>query len=72
MRKNYNILFISHERKLGGATRSLIALAEQLQKIGHKVYVVVLLKIKPPCFIKNQNIRGCGQKSFTNHKDEDR
>lgn len=43
----YRILFISHERKLGGASRSLIAMAEQLQSMGHKVYVVVLLKNCP-------------------------
>ena len=47
LKKTYNILFISHERKLGGASRSLVALAEQLQSMGHKVYVVVLLKDCP-------------------------
>ena len=46
MRK-YTILFLSHERKLGGASRSLVALAEELQSMGHSIYVVVLLKKCP-------------------------
>lgn len=45
--KKYNILFISHERKLGGASLSLVALAKQLQQMGHTVYVVVLLRECP-------------------------
>lgn len=47
MERKYNLLFISHERKLGGASRSLMALAKQLQEMGHTVYVVVLLRRCP-------------------------
>lgn len=46
-KKKFNILFISHERKLGGASRSLVALAKELQLRGHNIYVVVLLKRCP-------------------------
>lgn len=41
-KRKFNILFISHERKLEGASRSLVALAKELQQRGHNIYVVVL------------------------------
>lgn len=40
----YNILFISHERKLGGANHSLIELVQGLRKLGNNVSVVVLYR----------------------------
>ena len=38
----YNVLFISHERKMGGANRSLTELASGLRDLGVNVSVVVL------------------------------
>ena len=40
----YNILFISHERKMGGANHSLIELVKGLQDLGNNVSVVVLYR----------------------------
>lgn len=40
----YNILFISHERKMGGANHSLVELVKGLQELGNKVSVVVLYR----------------------------
>lgn len=38
----YNILFISHERKMGGANFALIELIKNLKDAGNNVFVVVL------------------------------
>lgn len=38
----YNILFISHERKMGGANFALIELVKNLRDAGNNVFVVVL------------------------------
>lgn len=40
----YSILFISHERKMGGACHSLLELAKGLQDLGNHVTVVVLYR----------------------------
>lgn len=40
----YNILFISHERKMGGANHSLVELVKGLQDLGNNVSVVVLYR----------------------------
>lgn len=40
----YNILFIAHERKMGGASHSLTELAKGLQDLGNNVSVVVLYR----------------------------
>lgn len=40
----YNVLFISHERKMGGANHSLVELVEGLRELGHNVSVVVLYR----------------------------
>lgn len=39
-----NILFIAHERNLGGASKSLVTLTSELQKRGHQVAVILPLK----------------------------
>lgn len=39
-----NILFVAHERNLGGASRSLVTLAEELQEHGNKITVVIPMK----------------------------
>lgn len=39
-----NILLVAHERNLGGASKSLVTLADELQKKGNKVVVVVPFK----------------------------
>lgn len=36
-----NIMFIAHERNLGGASKSLVTLASEMKRKGHKVVVVV-------------------------------
>lgn len=41
MHENRNILYIAHERKLGGATRSLLALIGCLKDKGYQISVVV-------------------------------
>jgi len=41
MRAIMNILLVAHEKNLGGASRSLVALASELQKKGHKIIVVL-------------------------------
>lgn len=40
----HSILFISHERKMGGANLSLFDLIKELKKRGHIVYVAVLYR----------------------------
>lgn len=40
----YNVLFISHERKMGGANRSLMELASGLRDLGVNISVVVLYR----------------------------
>lgn len=40
----YNILFITHERKMGGANHSLVELVKGLQDLGNNVSVVVLYR----------------------------
>lgn len=40
----YNILFISHERKMGGSNHSLVELAKGLQDLGNHVSVVILYR----------------------------
>lgn len=42
-----NILYISHERKMGGANRSLFELTKEMKNKGHNVSVVVLHKNCP-------------------------
>lgn len=39
-----NIMIIAHERNLGGASKSLVTLASEMQRKGHKVMVVVPFK----------------------------
>ncbi len=39
-----NILLIAHERNLGGASKSLVTLADELQRRGNKVVVIVPFK----------------------------
>lgn len=39
--KSLKILYIAHERKLGGATLSLLSLLDEMKKRGHEIYVVV-------------------------------
>lgn len=39
--KKLNILYVAHERKLGGATLSLLTLIDEMKARGHRVYVVV-------------------------------
>ncbi len=46
MRK-LRIMYISHERKMGGANLCLLELAKEMKKRGHEVYVTVLLKNCP-------------------------
>lgn len=52
-----NILFITHEMNMGGASKSLVTLASELQDRGHKV-VVVLPAIKGKVYeaLKEKNI----------------
>lgn len=40
----YNVLFISHERKMGGANHSLVELVKGLRDLGHNISVVVLYR----------------------------
>lgn len=40
----YNILFIAHERKMGGANHSLVELVKGLQDLGNNVSVAVLYR----------------------------
>lgn len=40
-KKSLNILYVAHERKLGGATISLLSLIEEMKAKGHKIYVIV-------------------------------
>lgn len=42
-----NILYIAHERLLGGASLSLVTLADEMKKRGHKVGVVVPFYFSP-------------------------
>lgn len=56
----YNILFISHERKMGGANHSLVELVKGLQELGHNVSVVVLYR---GCQI-DKKLRGMGVETF--------
>lgn len=42
--KKYKILFVAHERKLGGATISLLALIDELRRKGHEIIVIVPTK----------------------------
>ena len=39
-----NIMYIAHERNLGGASKSLVTLASEMQRKGHKVIAVVPFK----------------------------
>lgn len=39
-----NILFIGHERNLGGASKSLVTLATELKEKGHNVFVILPIK----------------------------
>lgn len=51
-----NILLIAHERNLGGASKSLATLAEELKLEGHKVIVIVPFK-KGQLFAKLQELK---------------
>lgn len=42
--KCFSILYISHERKMGGGNLSLFDLATEMKKRGHRVAVVVLFR----------------------------
>lgn len=42
--KKLRILYLSHERKMGGANYSLFELAREMKSRGHSVYVAVLYK----------------------------
>lgn len=39
--KGLKILYIAHERKLGGATLSLLAMMDEMKRHGHQIYAVV-------------------------------
>lgn len=56
----YNILFISHERKMGGANHSLVELVKGLQDLGNNVSVVVLYRGCPI----DQKLREMGIQTF--------
>lgn len=47
MKEKCGILYIAHERKLGGASLSLVVLAEEMQKRNYKVAVVVPFYFSP-------------------------
>lgn len=53
-----NILFITHEMNMGGASKSLVTLASELQEKGHNV-VVVIPAVKGRVYdaLKEKNIR---------------
>jgi L-malate glycosyltransferase len=36
-----NILYLTHEQNMGGATKSLLALIDEMIKKGHKIYVLI-------------------------------
>ena len=38
------ILFVAHERNIGGASKSLVTLAQELKARGHQVTVVLPIK----------------------------
>lgn len=40
-KKILNILYVAHERKLGGATLSLLSLIDEMKAKGHEIYVIV-------------------------------
>ena len=42
--KKLRILYLSHERKMGGANYSLFELAREMKSRGHSVHVVVMYK----------------------------
>lgn len=55
--RTLNILYIAHERKLGGATISLLALIDEMIKRGHEIKVVVPTKKCPLALeLKKRNI----------------
>ena len=56
----YNILFISHERKMGGANHSLVELVRGLRDLGHNVSVVVLYRGCPI----DKKLRDMGVETF--------
>ena len=43
-RNKPSILYISHERKMGGANMSLLDLVTEMKRRGYRVYVVVLYR----------------------------
>ena len=45
--KKLNILYVAHERKLGGATLSLLTMIDAMKERGHRIYVVVPTKRCP-------------------------
>ena len=47
LKSKLNILFLSHERKLGGANLCLLELATEMKKRGHRVVVTVLFRNCP-------------------------
>lgn len=57
---NVNVLFISHERKMGGANRSLVELVSGLSDLGVNVSVVVLHRGCPI----DRKLRDMGIKTF--------
>ena len=56
----YRILFISHERKMGGANHSLVELIQGLRNLGNNVSVVVLYRGCPI----DKKLRGMGIETF--------
>lgn len=55
--RKLNILFLSHERKMGGANISLFELVKELKNRGHKVCVAVLFKNCPlACALREEGI----------------
>lgn len=56
----YKVLFISHERKMGGANHSLVELVEGLRASGHNVSVVVLYRGCPI----DKKLRSIGIETF--------
>lgn len=56
----YNILFISHERKMGGANHSLVELVKGMQNLGNHVFVLVLYRGCPV----DKRLREMGVETF--------
>lgn len=47
IKKTLNIMYIAHERKLGGASLCLLTMAKEMKALGHNVYVIMPFKRCP-------------------------